>query len=338
MKLREELRKTLDEFRNTIPIDEFLDPALYKRGNAIWLGGEDSVKVRSRSITELINELMVLPSEVDFVLHRLRRGELKQFCDSFVEANTCSYLESLCREEGPRIYYMINAKPRLFVELYSECIELDLLIFLLLGDLARFTLIEKGWRGGIPYTRLGVPRIFLEPSFIRILTSVLEQRRTEYSKYSSRPVKIRNLSALEDYIVKNVGRISEIILAVPCPTDRSAQLVSTVLGIDRDSFPKVIVVRPPSEAEVICCETYDRLLSGYLKLVETAEEMGAYVCTSDVVDTHIIINRSTVITISLGNLLRRESIVAIEDRDYAERCAQAHYRSCICTNNLVKGV
>ena len=334
-----DLRKALEEFASTYPAKGFLDNALFRRGGVSWLFGTEPPKAPwgdEEGLRRFLRGLSLVPGDADVVLLRLQRGEVKQFCDSYIEANTCSYLDTLCREEGPRIYYLINTGHRSFIEIYSECVRLDMLMALLLGDLALFTLFEKGWRGGVPYVRVGVPRTLLTPRFVKAVARELEERRLEDLKRGRRPVRLRSVDEVRSY-VESLEGLSEVIVTVPCPNEASVEFVSSLLEAGRRAYAKLVVARPPGEAEIVCGVPSDKLVASYLVLIEAAEGMGAYVCTSDVVDTHVVLNRSTVITVARGGLFKRESVLAVDDRDYAERMAQVHYRACLCTNNLVRG-
>ncbi len=296
----------------------------------------DDVKVvkryRYRDHLE-INEkfrFRVRSSDCIGVLRRLIHGDYKTFIDVYVENNVCSYVMSTCKEFGPRILISITDKGD-HLELYSECIDVEILLELLLGDLHLFVEYEDGYRGSAPYKKAFVPVEILDLNIAEQLYIDTELR--DEMRLSS----IKNI----DELVQILKNSREVIVAIQCLNEIPSILLNELLRLGMLGTKVYIVTQLPSEVYEICNEKLHRMILLYMDLLERASKNNVKICISNIAENTIIIDRKHVIVVDFTQEKTSKDfrrIIAVEDTTYAQNLALTYLRSCLCSLNLVRRI
>ncbi len=279
-------------------------------------------------ISEFRDEITVIPKESLSALKRLYSGDIKQFMEVHLENHICTHSVNLCREYGPRIELAlteIRLGNELIYELYSECVDVGLVLELILGDIVKFVVVEYGYRGRIKYSRALIPlALYLSLKWLEQLTPNV-----------NRSTKLTRLGVALEEVLERAR--SEVLIAVPC-ISRELQdvLIPSIRRLAEKGIRTYLVTRPLSEADLICSHSITKYAVMYLELASIIEEMGMHVCTSSIVDTTIVVDRRHVVTSSTTMFHRDAEAVEITDSDYAEQLAINLLRSCICCRCLVK--
>jgi len=275
----------------------------------------------------LEKRIRVVPQDLIPALRRLSLGDYKQFIDSFIDIHVCPYICELCRESGPRILHALADLGNV-IELYSECVDVCLLIELILGDLVEFVCRGYGYRDGRRFSFAMVPKELLDK---RVL-SELEKYRPP-----SLDIEASKLSQVLKYLEDNARNISELLVAVPCITEGFLETVLPhIAALAERGIRVLLLTRPPTEAEVLCpIKSLSRYLMLYLELVSRASRV-MRVCCSNIVESAIVINREAVVNGYEPWLDEGSGIAVVKDRVYAQNIVSSYYRQCICSSPLVR--
>ena len=292
---------------------------------------EITKRIAPRSIRELIPALAnlsvnVVPQDLVPALRRLSIGDYKQFMDSFIDIHVCPYICELCRESGPRILHSLMDLGSA-IELYSECVDMCLVMDLIMGDLVEYVCRGYGYRDGKRFSFVVIPKELVSRDIIE-----------ELEKY--RPLSIDiEASKLAQALacLEKSRRVSELLIAVPCITEDFIEVVlPRVVALAEKGVRVLLLTRPPTEAEVLCpIKSLSRYLMLYLELISRASH-ALRICCSNIVESAIVVNREIVINGYEPWLDESSSVAIVRDRVYAQNIVSSYYRQCICSSPLVR--
>jgi hypothetical protein len=293
---------------------------------------DDRYSEHSSDVRELVREGSLIPFESLSVLEKLYTGDLKSFADMYIDTMLCTEISSLCRENGPRIKYSI-AKALDEVELYSECFDPELLLGILLGDLARALVVYSGHRDYVKFKLVEVPKELLTKEFIELV----ESRVLNSVNYSQRYLKGETISGF----LKNLEQeksFSEVIFQVPCLDKKAIYLLLEIAKKLRESGKRVYIATsiPSKENAHFCRASLKDLVTHYLQLIEESKKYRITVCDSEVPHIGIIVNRRIQMMSSDITYREESHMTPIIDAKYVNDHATLILKHCLCSNNLVK--
>lgn len=271
----------------------------------------------------------LVPPEAPTALRRLARGSYKEFAEIHLESTICSQIVTACREAGPRILYSITDRGG-YIEIYSECFDVELALVAMLGDIARALLYETGYRNEVRFRRVLIPSTLLRESSIELIESLAE-------RIPSLDIRVRTLHEAFKAIVGIADIVSEVLVSIPCLNDAFLREVVPILAklVERGVYV-VFVTRPPHEADVTCVTPITRYLLLYIETMSRLGECGVRTCYGSVTETSIVIDRSTVITTYESSYVPYATTVTLNDYLYAQNLTLTHLKTCVCSSNLVK--
>ncbi len=311
--------------------DEVLEEALPSLPRTLFPRSRIEVEKR-RSRRRLVDpsmlrELRILPPESCAALRRLISRDFKQFVDIHIDAHLCPYLVSKCREAGPRILYSITRLGN-GVELYSECIDLEILASIVFGDLLQFMEFGRGFRDAARFNYMYVGSDLLRNEVLETLEDLVEN-----------PPNIDlGGSRLVDFVheLARLGNeVSEVIVSIPCITREFVDEVLPVLNsLARNGARIYVLTRSPWEAEDVCNATVSRYAKLLMDLMLDLYE-GMKLCFSSVSETTIVVNRCVVATTYSISYRGSSSIIVVRDPIYGQNTAVTQLRQCLCVSTLV---
>jgi len=278
---------------------------------------------------DIAKSFHLVPPEAPAALRRLARGDYKQFAEIHLESTICSQIVTACREAGPRILYSITNRGD-YIEIYSECFNVELALVAMLGDIARAIPYETGYRNGVRFRRALIPTTLLREDIIELIESLTERIPTL-------DIRVRTLHEAFNAIAGIADIVSEVIVSIPCLNDALLREVTPILAklVERGVYV-VFVTRPPHEADISCVTPITRYLLLYVETMSRLEECGVRTCYGSVTETSIVIDRSTVITTYESSYVPYATTVTLNDYLYAQNLALTHLKTCVCSSNLVK--
>jgi len=278
---------------------------------------------------DIAKSLHLVPPEAPTALRRLARGDYKQFAEVHLESAICSQIVSACREAGPRILYSITDRGG-YIEIYSECFDVELALVAMLGDIARAIPYEAGYRDGVRFRRALIPTALLRENVIELIEGLTE-------RISTLDIRVRTFHEALNAIASIADIVSEVIVSIPCLNDAFLREVVPILAklVERGVYV-VFVTRPPHEADISCVTPITRYLLLYIETMSRLEECGVRACYGSITETSIVIDRSTVITTYESSYVPYATTVTLNDYLYAQNLALTYLKTCVCSSNLVK--
>ncbi|MEM3979995.1 MAG: hypothetical protein QXF79_01900, partial [Ignisphaera sp.] len=156
---------------------------------------------------DIMTKLKVIPLEALSAIHKIIQGDIKGFVESHIESHVCTNLTTLCRDYPYRIKYSIYNNDTI-ISLYSECIDLEILLTIVFGDLIKYFEFIEGYRDNILFKYSIIPRTVLGTKLYSILNSI--------ASHSSTKMTFRQANEIFDYVVQSKNDVNEIIFVIPC--------------------------------------------------------------------------------------------------------------------------
>jgi len=274
----------------------------------------------------------LIPLETLSVLEKLYAGDLKSFVDMYIDAILCTEISALCKENGPRLKYIV-AKTSDGVEVYSECFDPELLLSILLGDLVKAVAVYSGYRGHVKFKAVKIPKELLAKDFIGLVEDKILNNVNHFQEYpKGGPITqtLKNLIQEKSF--------SEVIFQVPCLDGKFIHILLEVARRIAESGKRVyIATSVPSKENARFCKTlYKDFVAYYLRLIEEAKKYGIVVCDSEVPHISIIVDRRVYMV--SNEIIYKDDLylIPITDVRYVNDYATLILKHCLCSNNLVK--
>jgi hypothetical protein len=284
------------------------------------------------NIIEFIDKYVkILPFESTIALQKLYNGDIKSFIDTYVDAYLCTPLISLCRERGPRIKCSIYSDSE-YIEVYSECFDIELLFSIIFGDLSNLFIFETGYRDGIRFKRSIISRNLIEISIPEVM-----RRNKSKSKEHLFTIPLKTFSNVFEYILKNADEVTELILHIPCLDNKVIELLYRIARVlSNKSRIYVLTTLPTSEIARRCISNYKNMLISYIEASEFLPRYNITLCNADIVHIGLIINRFHYIVSYEYSYSDNVEVSMVKDKSYIETISLSYLRECLCSANLVK--
>lgn len=278
-----------------------------------------------------IQKLKVIPFEAVSALQKISQGNIKDFVEVHVESHVCTNLSTLCRDYPYRIKYSIYVDGE-SIALYSECIDLEILLTIVFGDLIKYIEFLEGSRDDVMFKYSTMSREFLTQDVYEVLGS----------NVGCAGVKI-NSRYLQDVIselVSSKEEVSELIIASPCVDSRTIEVVMQLAKeLLKNPLARLFVITssPIIQDARICKMSYKELFTNYVEMIEVAKEFDRlYLCNSEVGNVEIIANRYTYLTSYDEKLAPRSELLSVKSYSYIDSFTLKYLRDCLCTSHIVK--
>lgn len=289
-------------------------------------------------LAHLVKMFKVLPADALSALQKLSQGDLKGFIEIYVDPNICPSAISLCRDRGPRIKFGILIN-KASLELYSECFDVELLLGILLGDLASVSVYEEGHRNGVRFKRALLPLAVVDHAVLRALEEALSYDSVWRNDTMPRRMSVGELVS---ELASKANNISELIMLVPCVNATAVKHIAHLSEVLAKGARKLYVIAsPPSPTTVQMCKmSYGEALLNYVSLFELKEQVKEgrlIVCDDEIPHVGFIINRTQYL-LSSTPVYRDDAILEpIPEKDYTFSVALNLLRRCLCTLHLLRG-
>ena len=279
---------------------------------------------------EFINRnAKVIPFEASIALNKLYNNDIKNFIETHIDANMCTPLISMCRERGPRIKCSVYSDPD-HIEVYSECFDAEILIPMIFGDLSNLFTFEVGYRDGIRFKRVIIPRnpvVQLAPDIIK--GNVLGKQLFT--------MPLKTFSNAIEYILGVEEEVTELIFHIPCLDSLAIELLYRMAKtLSNRSRIYVLTASPTSDTAKRCQLNYKDMLISYIEALEILPKYNIVICSTDIVHTGLIVNRMHYIVSYEYSYRDNMDISIVRDRSYIEATSMGYLRECLCTATLTK--
>lgn len=276
-------------------------------------------------------KLRVVPFESITAISKIIQGDLKSFAETHIESHVCTNLSTLCRDYPYRIKYSIYIDDE-DLSLYSECINIEILMTIVFGDLIKYFDFYEGDRDGITFKYSSIPRSLLSSKVQNLLNSI--------AGFSKVNIEARNAYKILNYLQQFKEMINEIILIMPC-LDNST--VETIENLAKEALQNplariFIVVSAPSIYDAKICEvSYKEFFVNYVKLLDLSESLGRlYLCNSEATNTELIVNRSTYLVSYNPRFIDKSEFIVVKDYSYVDNFTLKYLRDCLCSSHIIK--
>jgi len=277
-----------------------------------------------------ISTLRIIPFESITAISKLIQGDLKSFAESHIESHVCTDLSTLCRDYPYRIKYSIHVDNG--ISIYSECVDIEILMTIIFGDLIKYFNFYEGKRDDIAFKYCNIPQSFLSYKIQNILSSI--------AGFSKINIESKIGYAVLENLYRLSNDINELILIAPCLDSQTFETIENLAKVMlRNPLARVfILVSAPSIYDAkICRSSYREFFTNYVKLIELRENLDRlYVCNSEAASIELIANRSTYLISYDPRISDRSEFVAIKDYSYIDSFTLKYLRDCLCTTHIIR--
>lgn len=277
------------------------------------------------------DSMRIIPLEASIALNKLYSNDIKGFMEAHIDSHVCTPLVSLCREYGPRIKCSIYIDDE-YVELYSECFDVEVLSSIVFGDLSNLFIFEIGYREGKRFKRVTIPRKLISQLAPLIAKWERDRLRSQLSIPSH-----ETLDEVIKYVLNEGSRITELIIHIPCLNDEAVGMLYSISRELSNRSRVYILTMPPSQNNVERCQL-DRATAivSYLEVLELSSRHNMIICDVDVMHIGFILNRAHYIVSYEYSYRGGAETSMIKDKSYIEVTTQNFLRDCLCSNNLIR--
>lgn len=279
-----------------------------------------------------LTKLRVIPLEALSAIHKMMQGDIKSFVESHIESHVCTNLTALCRDYPYRVKYSIYNNDTI-ISMYSECIDLEILLTIVFGDIIKYFEFIEGFRDDVLFKYSVIPRSILGGKLYNILNSV--------TIHSSVKIPSKQIDDIFNHIVRSRDDISEMIFVIPCIDPNIIDIVNYLFKeLLKNPLARIfIVTSSPSIYDAKTCRlSYREFFINYIELLDLVRVIDrVYLCNSEVNNFEIILNRATHLISYEPKLALRTQFIPIKDYSYTDSYALKYLRDCLCSSHLVKG-
>jgi len=271
--------------------------------------------------------IFFVPENIQSAVSLLVDGRYKDFIDKYVEANLCAYIHNWCRNNGPRILVLISEIDDKHLEFYTECVDLELLMQIVFGQVRRVCSFEKGFRDLVPYMRAVVDVSALE-KISAYLPNNSTYRRTKY------PSRITLKELFEELIGENFQ--GEVIIGLPCFSRDALNILASYVLKLRDLGADVLVLtRYPEDAYSMCKSDLGKYVIEYLEALDDASKLGIDVCNAQVMHVDVILNRMISFLSYDAHLSLSTRLIAEQSAEITKFRVGGYLYQCLCSGRAV---
>lgn len=280
---------------------------------------------------DIVAKLKVVPLEALSAIHKMVQGDIKSFAESHIESHVCTNLTTLCRDYPYRIKYSIY-NDNAIISLYSECIDLEILLTIVFGDLIKYFEFVEGYRDNVLFKYSVIPRIVLGTKLYNELNSI--------AGHTSVNMAFKRANEIFDYIVQSKDDVSEIIFVIPCIDLNIIEIASYLFReLLKNPLARIFIVTPsPSIYDAkMCRSSYREFFINYIELLDLIKMIDRiYLCNSEANNFEIILNRVIHLVSYESKLTTHTQFIPIKDYSYTDNYTLKYLRDCLCSSHLVK--
>lgn len=278
-----------------------------------------------------ISKLKVIPFEAISALQKLSQGNTKDFVEVHIESHLCTNLTTLCRDYPYRIKYSVYVDDE-SMALYSECVDLDILLTIVFGDLIKYMEFLEGYRDNMMFKYSIIHRALFSQNLHEVLSPSIG--------YTGTKINSRYLQDIISELISLKEEVSEVIVASPCIDSRTIEMVMHLAKeILKNPLTRLfIVTSSPAIQDVrICKMSYREFFTGYVEMLEIVEKFDRmYLCNSELSNLEIVVNRSTYLTSYDVKPSPRSELISVKSYSYIDSFTLKYLRDCLCAYHLVK--
>ncbi|MEM1560353.1 MAG: hypothetical protein QXJ56_02155 [Ignisphaera sp.] len=282
--------------------------------------------------TEFLDRnVKVVPFEAFTALYKLYNNDIKSFIETHIDVHICTPIISLCREHGPRIKCLIYTSDK-YLEIYSECFDVELLSSIIFGDLSNLFTFEIGYRDGRRFKRAIIPKKLI----LQLAPEISKwNRNNSESEFFTTPLK--TFGNMIRYVLEKGNEVTELIFHIPCLDDKAIDLLYEMVKSLANKSRIYILTTPPTLDNAKRCQSnYKGTLIAYLEAYELLSRYNVTICNIDTMHVGLIVNRMHYV-VSYEYSYRDDIDVSIvKDKSYIEAMAQSFLRECFCSTSLIK--
>ncbi|MEM1560851.1 MAG: hypothetical protein QW775_02910 [Ignisphaera sp.] len=278
-----------------------------------------------------LTKLRVIPLEALSAIHKMMQGDIKSFAESHIESHVCTNLTALCRDYPYRVKYSIYNDGHV-ISMYSECIDLEILLTIVFGDIIKYFEFIEGFRDNVLFKYVVIPRSVLGGKLYNTLNYI--------AGHSSIRITSKQIDDIFSRIVQSRDDVSEMIFVIPCIDLSVIDIMSYLFKeLLKNPIARIfIVTSSPSIYDAKTCRlSYREFFVNYIELLDLVRMIDrVYLCDSEVNNFEIILNRATYLISYEPKLALSTQFIPIKDYSYTESYALKYLRDCLCSSHLVK--
>uniref|UniRef100_A0A7C2VNY4 Uncharacterized protein n=1 Tax=Ignisphaera aggregans TaxID=334771 RepID=A0A7C2VNY4_9CREN len=278
-----------------------------------------------------LNALKVVPFEAVSAINKIAQGNIKEFVETHIEPHICTNISTLCRGYPLRIKYSIYIDKE-SVSIYSECIDLEVLLALIFGDFVKYMEFIKGYRDNILFKHSIIPQNLLSGEVRDFLVNIVG--------YVGFKTSSRSFRDIVNELISRKNEVNELILVLPCIDPTTIEFISYIARelLKNPLMRLFVVTSVPSVYDARTCGvSYNEFFTGYVEALDIFEDLDRlYFCSSEASAVEIIINRATYLASYDARLRHSTELVPVKNFTLVDGYILKYLRDCICSLHLVK--